>query len=596
MKSFHFLSVEQVAVLPFLDGGVVVLDDLVAGYFRDFFIAEKARSVTIGSMHPDPTQHEANFGGDYLYFTTDSICSDMNVMAEFPSSVNEGIRRDLLQVEVHGNAWLMEIISSPLNPRYSLAHLLPKPQNSINGLQGLEKQLVYENEMYNDPKPAAPQVTPPVDLTTKEERDQLLAKVNTFKQLYEESTRENTQLKNENAMLVSELEKHRLAQAGDAGHSAEMHEMMMQAKEAEVQAEQCRKDLRSLKSENESYKRKLQTVKKEMVDEHQRSSDKFGHIKRENERLANTVNEHADTTSTVKKLKKEIDTLRGRVSDHKAAMAASAVENDGKIDRLQRDRDRLTHEVTEMKEKLVEKEKQIQRKAKITKTEHQQQQMQIAQLQTQQNSQRSKSNQRSRSTQRATTPVRGRSAGRPGGATPAKEAKTEKVTDEVVVKEDYSDRIEVEMALHQARFKGKEAHLIECLQMLYGTDQEYEVLLAKKEAEDRAREEGTATLKNELHKCTQECVLANKAVAAMREKEQGMARKFLEADKEYSEELLAMRRQVLAARADASLMGTELTTLRKASILSPTLSSPHRSRSIPSHARPVVSPPPPFKG
>ncbi|KAJ9445942.1 hypothetical protein DIPPA_09539 [Diplonema papillatum] len=72
MKSFNMLSEDQVASLPFLDGGVMVLDGTVAEYFREFFATEKAKTVTIGGLHPDPAVHKPNFGGDYLYFTTDA--------------------------------------------------------------------------------------------------------------------------------------------------------------------------------------------------------------------------------------------------------------------------------------------------------------------------------------------------------------------------------------------------------------------------------------------------------------------------------------------------------------------------------------------
>ena len=91
---------------------------------------------------------------------------------------------------------------------------------------------------------------------------------------------------------------------------------------------------------------------------------------------------------------------------------------------------------------------------------------------------------------------------------------------------------------------------------------QFHTLIEREEEEKKAAQDELRGLQGELREVTERFVQSSLALEKLKDKEQGMAQKFLEADKEYTAELDMMRHEVLSARADATLSGTELTTLR----------------------------------
>ena len=360
MKSFHLLSRDQVEKLPFLDGGVMVLDEGVAACLRDFFASEKAKTVTIGGLHPDPALHTPNFAQDFLYYTTDPECAELQVTAAMPSTVVDGVRRDLLQVLLHNEAWLMEMVSCPLNPRCSLAHLQQKPLPSSSQpirthpiptdhpLVSPERMLSYDDSVFGGSGHAACKAAV-VRLEgrvhdVEKERDAAAVQI---------------------SELVNEVERVR----GDAETAANAHEkvgnmqrvvseMVSQTKDAEVSAERSKNECLAARNERDIALSRLQAMQQEKEATGEKGLAATQQLKRENARLKQELAEAGDTRAAAAKHKKEVEHLRAKLADAVAHNESRSVEMDGKLERIQRDRDRLSNEVSLLKDKVREKDKE----------------------------------------------------------------------------------------------------------------------------------------------------------------------------------------------------------------------------------------------
>ena len=365
MKSFHLLSKEQVDKVPLMEGGVMVLDEGVADCLRHFFATEKAKTVTIGGLHPDPSLHTPNFGDDFVYFTADAHCAELRVTAALPSTVVEGIRRDLLQVTLpRAGDFLVEAVTSPLNPRCALVHLQRKPGPSAAAATPAAPAPAYGEA---PPLPPPPQEAEATAVAAPASEDAthpykalimgLEAKIDVLERANGETGRELSGSRAEIGRLRAELDHAIEAGAARGGAERQAEEMQRalatvaeQAKEAEVACE----GWREAAADAERRLAELQADRDGLAE---RAAAAAVAGKKENGRLKQELAAQQDARPAVARLRKEAETLRGRAADASAGAESRVAEAEARLEAVQRDRDRLSNEAVILKDKLREKER-----------------------------------------------------------------------------------------------------------------------------------------------------------------------------------------------------------------------------------------------
>eukprot|EP01063_Lacrimia_lanifica_P020422 TRINITY_DN27734_c0_g1_i1.p1 TRINITY_DN27734_c0_g1~~TRINITY_DN27734_c0_g1_i1.p1 ORF type:complete len:631 (+),score=281.72 TRINITY_DN27734_c0_g1_i1:46-1893(+) len=508
MKSFHLLSKEQTARAGLLQGEATVLEPTTVRHLRDFFAREKASTVTIGALHPDPHAHVPNFGRDYLYFTTDAACAELEVAAQEAPVQCDGLRLDAYRCIKGGAMWRVEMICSVENQKRSLAHLYQPESQPVPLDDGAPMGLPAQSAPRGGFE--APQYTPlafqtqsgmsvevvPVELIRQVE-DRLTEverRLETVQGELNERTAERDAARQhvteaEFAVLVlKDASEAKQAEQGNAiaQLKSNLSETITQARDAEVEVEKLKSEAVAQRGELEQWKERVDLLRLDVRIAGEKHAVEAAQLKKESEQLTEDLAGYYSCEHTIAKLKKDLDAARAKIHEAQAATQAQAVGYDSQLERVMRERDRVAHEVTLLKDRLKAKDYEIRLERRRVNTLDKDLKAQKA-LRDAPPALASKSRSRSAGTWRGSVRL------------PAEVTKEESVVKGL-------NRL-----LEKEREKG-----------------------AGLERDVAARDEELKLLKERYNH-------AGLALVEMQEKEEAMARKFLEADAEHSAELTVVK-------------------------------------------------------
>ena len=531
MKSFHHLTEGQLDILPYTEGRLCPLycgsdEEKSESYelFCSFLKKEKARSVTIGSWHPNPTEHRSNLGKeDFIYLTTDGQLRELPeaiVREIVTDKINNHLTVSIYQLSYPDvlkseSEWISEVVSSSLpGRRYSICHLMMK----TDATDPLCCDPLYSRVSTPPLEPITDKIPVPTPMSRKLSSE--FSDVTSVPTLPTPSLQELKLNKQDDVAEVSQP-----VSVVTCNHESEITSLKNIIETFQEEKDKLTKDIEELLIN-------LQSRPNVTSAEYTALQENFGSM----------ANKLSETEGSLEIANKDNERLQIEIAKLKTELSESKRSEEANLEKI----NLMVQEHTEEKDEMAGKQNEDLEKAKAEISS-------IKKVLNARNVARSRAASTKRSKSRKQFSVTPSISATSITATHQEQQNpTSSLSTPICPVCGDEDRITNETAFHVQRFEGKSAVLQKCLHMLYGTEDQYRRELAAEEKISNDYENEIRTLQDS----------GQQLFAKLREAENF--------EKVQDEEIAQLRSDLVATRADASLVSTELSTLK--SMMSPSVS------------------------